>query len=399
MLKKWKLFRQIDPTVLLLSFVSFLNDIGGEMILAILPMFMMSLGATGIIVGFISGCRDSLASLLEIVSGYWADKTGKRKIWVFTGYFVGAIFKFLLAFSRVWLQILFFSSMERVGKGLRTAPRDALVADAMPQDKGRGFGVHRAFDTLGALVGSSFVLFLFWFWHLSFKSLIMIAGVIAFFALIPLASVKEPHHNPRHIHFKMGWNLLSRDSKFFLLITSLFAFANFSYMFFILKAQTCFTGELSIRLPILLYMLFNLFYATFSIPSGILSDKIGRKTLLLIGYGLFGIVTIGFALTHSLWVLAGLFALYGIVYAIVEVNQRAYISDLSYQETQATALGTLHTTTGFLALPASLIAGALWQYAGSAVTFLYASVLSVLTVVLFLLVPKKGENKYNPVNI
>lgn len=155
-------------------------------------------------------------------------------------------------------------------------------------------------------------------------------------------------------------------------------------MFFILKAQEVFTGKLSVGVPILLYILFNIFYAAFAVPFGTLSDKIGRKKVIVFGYLLFSLTSLGFAFFNSLSAFIILFALYGTVHAIIDGNQRAYVSDLSSDELRATALGTFHTTTGVAALPASLIAGILWQNIAPGITFIYGSIVSIISVILFI---------------
>ena len=373
----------ISANILLLGIVSFLNDLSSEMIMPILPMFITALGGAGLIVGLIGGLRDSISSILKVFTGYWSDKSGKRKIFVSSGYLTSALFKLFLAFSKIWQHILVFASLERIGKGLRTAPRDAIIADSMPKERGKGFGIHRAMDTSGAIAGSIVVFLLFWFFGFNFNSIILIAAILAFLSLIPLYFVKEEERKPQDINLKIGLKNLPRSLKLFILVSGMFALANFSYMFFILRAQESFAGKLSIGIPILLYILFNIFYAVFAVPFGRLSDRIGRKKVIVFGYLLFSLTSLGFAFFNSLTAFIVLFALYGMVYAIVDGNQRAYVSDLSSEELRATALGTFHTTIGLTALPGSLIAGFLWQINPS-ITFVYGAVVSIVSVVLFI---------------
>ncbi len=381
---KNKYLKGINANILLLGIVSFLNDLSSEMIMPILPMFIAALGGGGLIIGLIGGLRDSLSSILKVFAGYWSDKSGKRKIFVSSGYLISALFKLFLAFSKIWQHILVFVSLERIGKGLRTAPRDAIIADSIPpKERGKGFGVHRAMDSSGAVAGSIAVFLLFWFFGFNFKSIILVAAILAFLSLIPLYFVKEGKREPQDINLKIGLKNLPQPLKLFILVSGMFALANFSYMFFILRAQEFFTGKLSIGMPILLYILFNIFYAVFAVPFGRLSDKIGRKKVIVFGYLLFSLTSLGFAFFNSLTAFMVLFALYGMVYAIVDGNQRAYISDLASEELRATALGTFHTTIGLTALPASLIAGFLWQINPS-IAFIYGAVISIISVVLFI---------------
>jgi MFS family permease len=388
---KNKLFKGISANVLLLGIISFLNDVSSEMIMPILPMFITALGGTSIWVGLIGGVRDSVTSLLKVLGGYWSDKTGKRKRFLFFGYLSSPLTRFLLAFSQVWQHILLFSGLERIGKGIRTAPRDAIIADSMPAEKGKGFGVHRALDSLGAILGSIIVFLLFWFFSFSFKPIILVAALVASLSILPLYFVKDEKRRPQDMTLAIGLRKLSKPLKIFIFISSIFALGNFSYMFFILRAQEYFTGKLSIAMPILLYILFNIFYTIFAIPFGILADKIGRRKVILLGYFLFSLTCIGFAFFYSLIAFLLLFALYGIVYAILEGTQRAFVSDLSPKGLRGTALGTFHTIIGIASLPAGLIAGALWQGLTPQAAFLFGSIISLTSVILLGLLGKYVE--------
>jgi MFS family permease len=383
---KNRYLKGISANILLLGVVSFLNDLSSEMIVPILPMFITSLGGAGLIVGLIGGLQDSIASILKVISGYWSDRVGKRRIFVFSGYLTSAIFKLLLAFSRIWQHILLFVSFERVGKGLRTAPRDAIIADSMPEARGKGFGIHRALDTLGAIFGGTVALVLYWFLEFGFTSIIVIAAIIAFISLSPLYFVKEAKRDPQKINLHISLKKLPKPLMLFIMVATVFALANFTYMFFILKAAAAFMPLMpvkeSIALAIFLYVLFNIFYALFAIPFGTLSDRIGKRRVLISGYLLFSVTCLGFAFFDSLLAFLVLFPLYGVVYAMVEGNQRAFISDLSTEDLRATALGTFHTMIGIMTLPASLIAGVLWTITPT-LTFLFGSSVSITSVILF----------------
>ena len=371
-----------QKNILWLGLVSFFNDMSSEMIMPILPMFITSLGGGGLIVGLISGIRESVASIFKIVSGYLSDRTNKRKRFVVIGYLTSSVFKLLLGFSRLWYHILIFSGLERIGKGLRTAPRDAIIAESTSA-QGKGFGVHRALDTAGAIFGSLLVLILFWKLGLGFKSIIIFAAIIGFISLIPLYFVQETSKKKGSDRTNISFRQLPKNLRLFIIIAAIFSLANFSYMFFVLKVQSYLTGRAGIILAILLYTFFNIFYAGFAIPFGELSDRVGRKKVLIGGYVLFLIVSLGFILAKSLILYFLLFALYGITYAIIDGNQRAFVSDLSPANIKGTALGTFHAVVGFSALPSSLIAGYLWDIKPE-LTFIYGSAMSLVAIILFM---------------
>jgi MFS family permease len=348
--------------IVLLGLVSFINDTSSKIILPVLPLFIKELGGSGMAIGIISGVSDSVASLFNMFAGYWSDRAGKRKGFVFGGYFVSAIAKLLFAFASLWQHVLLLRIAERLGKGVRSAPRDALLASSTNNlNRGRGFGVHRAMDSGGAVLGTLVAFVLFWYLGMSLSQMFIIAGIIGFTSLVPLLFVKEKDNTVRCNHYRFNLQQLSPTLKKFILVTFLFALANFSYMFFVLHSQGAFQGKLSVGIPILLYALYNLAYTLFAIPAGILSDRIGRRNVLLAGYALFALVCLGFIIADSLAMYLLLFVLYGLNYALVNANERAYVSDLAEQPARGIALGSYHTATSLAALPAGLIAGLLWD--------------------------------------
>ena len=375
--------------VIILSIVSFLNDVSSEMITPILPMFLESLNATGPIIGLVGGLRESVSSILKMLCGYWSDKTGKRKIFVYAGYATSSVFKLFLGFSKTPAGAVIFSSMERVGKGLRTAARDAIIADSVdPARRGKSFGIHRGMDTGGAILGAGLAFILLQFAGLGFETTIIIAAVLGLASLIPLRFVNEPEVHRQNSKLKLSFAILPRPLKLFILVAAIFAIGNFSYMFFIMRAQHLFTGKASVTAPILLYVLFNIFYSGLAIPLGSISDRIGRQAVIIFGFAMFAVVSLGFAIFNSLPLYIILFALYGVVFAAVDGTERAFVSDLAGAESRATALGTYHTITGLAALPASLAAGFLWEHVSPVATFVFGGTTALVAVAVFLVFRK-----------
>ena len=194
---KTNYLRGAAANVLLLGAVSFFNDISSKMIVPILPLFIKELGGTALAVGLIGGFREGIASILKVVSGYWSDRTGRRKVFVTTGYLAAAAFRLMLSFSTAWQHVMVFVGLERMGKGLRNAPRDAIISDSLPAARGKGFGIHRAMDTSGAILGAIVAFLLFYVWGFSFKTIIFSASIIALLSLPPLYFVKAPRREPR----------------------------------------------------------------------------------------------------------------------------------------------------------------------------------------------------------
>jgi len=389
-----KILTGISLNIVLLSFASFLTDVSSEMILPILPFFITYLGGGGLAVGLIGGLSDSFASILKVFSGYWSDLTRKRKPFVFWGYFSSAVAKLFFPLAQSWPVLLILRPIERVGKGLRDAPRDALLADSsLPEMRGKIFGLHRAADTLGAFLGATLTLIFYWLLKFEFRVILLIAGIFAFFALVPLFFVQEKKttsSSPVSLFsfsaFRNAFSEFSPAFKNYLLAVTIFALANFTYMFFILRAKKYFLHffpeHLANIFPILLYIWFNIFYTLFSLPGGILSDKIGRKKIIVLGYVVFLFTALGFALANSTIVFIFLFATYGIAYALVESNQRAYAVDFVSAEKRGLALGILHTAISLATLPSGIVAGLLWNI-HSSLPFLYASILSLFSVLIF----------------
>jgi len=378
-----------SKNILLLGFVSLLNDISSEIIQPVLPIFIASLGGGSLAVGLIGGISDGLPSLFKVLAGYWSDRLGKRKPLVVAGYALSALGKLFLPVAATWQQVFLLKTLERSGKGVRSAPRDAMISEsADKRNRGRGFGLHRAMDSTGAVIGS-ILAYLLWQGGMSYSSIFMVAGVLSVVALLPFYRVTESFRAP-NCEVRLKLSGLSTELRSFLLIASLFALGNFSYMFFILRAQGLFSGARAVAAPLLLYALFNLVYALLAMPIGIWSDRVGRKGVLALGYALFALTALGFAAVTSLAGLIALFALLGLVYALVDGSERAYVSDLSPGSLRGSSLGLYYGAIGVAAIISSLAAGALWAWWGAEATFIFGAGAAALAA-MALLGMKKTE--------
>jgi MFS family permease len=383
--------KKLSPNILLLGLVSFLADTSTHMIKPILPAFITALGGGGLAVGAIGGLTDAVSSLLKVFAGYWSDRMRRCKPFVFVGYLTSGFFKLLFPLSTMWQHMMLLMPLERTGKGLREAPRDAIIAASIEKgSRGRGFGFHRAMDTAGSVLGSllAFIFIGHFAWPL--RAVLVISALVAFGSVIPVLAIKEP--SLAHLHpktFRPGLRGLPGPFYRFLAVVTLFGLGNFSYMFLILRARQFFQPALSIIMPILLYILINVIYAALSLPSGILSDKIGRKKVLLLGYAVFTLTCLGLAFVNGWSGLIVLFALYGAFRALTDGAQRALAVDLVSADIRGTALGVFHTAIGLAALPASLVAGALWQLAPRW-TFLYGGSLGLMATGLLFVLSLRG---------
>jgi len=380
--------RKISKNVKFLGTTSLFTDFASEMIFPILPIFLtVTLGAPVAIVGLIEGLAESTASILKTFSGFISDKLRMRKALVIKGYTLSALTKPILALSVIWPHVLIARFLDRVGKGIREAPRDALIAASNSHERGRFFGFHRALDTSGAMLGNlAAFLLLSKFVAADFRTIFWIALIPALLSVFFLFPVKESRPRKVKEKIKFSFKPFSKRYKKFVAIATLFYLGNFSYAFFILKAADL--GVIIAFIP-LVYLAYNVFYAAFSYPVGVLSDKIGRRNVLASGYFAFFILTTLFAFTTQQYFVWLLFPLYGIYKAITDGVSRAFAADLSPGRLKATGLGLYQTSIGLAILPASLIAGFLWDIVGSQATFLFASALSLLATILLLTLIKK----------
>jgi len=380
----------ISKNVFVLGLVSFFNDVASEMIYPLVPIFLTSvLGAPVAIVGLIEGIAESTASVLKVVSGWLSDKFQKRKPFVVAGYSFSAISKILLSLAFSWPFVLIARFIDRFGKGTRTSARDALIVESSDTlTRGKSFGFHRALDTLGAVVGPLIALLAIHFLDNNFRLIFFLAFMPACIGILLLLFFvkerkKEANSSPA---LRFNWRNLNPSFKIFLLISFIFALGNSSDAFLILRAQNL---GLSVISVVLAYVLFNFTYAIFSMPAGIIADKIGPKKVLLDGFLLFSAVYLLFGLAPSSPFLWFLFPIYGIYMALTEGVGKAYISNLVPQEKTGTAFGVYQTTVGLCIFFASLIAGLLWTYIGVSAPFIFGSIMAVISAFLFVVLEKR----------
>ncbi len=372
----------ITLNVIILGFVSLFTDLSSQMVFPLIPLFLTNvLGAGGAVVGLVEGAAETTASLLKVFSGYWSDKIEKRKPFVLIGYGISSLMKPLFAFSYIWQSVLGIRIAERVGKGIRDAPRDVIVANSCDENvRGKAYGIHRFMDGIGSIFGAVLAFLLLPLF--GFRKVFLLAFIPSIIAVLLILFVKEKKH--KHIESKsleVSFKSLTPQLKYFICIATIFALGNFGYAFLLLRAINL---GLESQTAILLYIIYYISYSIFIIPAGMFSDKIGRKRVILMGYGLFGLTSLGLIFVSSLSQIISLFISYGIFYAMIDGVQRAFVVDLSPPSIKGTALGTFHTSTGLAALPAGLIAGLLWDKICPETTFIFGFVISITAITLFL---------------
>jgi MFS family permease len=393
----------VSRNVFFLGWVSLLTDVSSEMIFTVMPLFLLNVLKVGTpIIGLIEGIAEGTASLLKLVSGWLSDRLGQRKSLAVFGYGLSTLAKPFLYIASSWGVVLAVRFSDRVGKGIRSAPRDALVADSTsPNEMGRSFGFHRAMDTMGAVLGLSLAALIVYLverggleltWH-AFRTLV-IAGigpaVLAVLMLLLFVREKKRAAQPKSGDPTAGQAICEGPAKtapdgrfkLFLVIMVLFTLGNSSDAFLILRAQNL---GFSVVGLLVLFVAFNLVYALAAMPAGMASDKLGRKRVIVVGWAIYALSYLGLALASATWQVWLLFALYGLYYGISEGVCRAFVCDLVPVEKRGTAYGWYHTAVGISLLPASVIAGWLWHLIGPSATFYFGAGMAGAAVLGFLL--------------
>jgi MFS family permease len=393
-------WQSLPRNVWVVTLTSFLTDVSSEMVFTILPLYLSNvLGVGTNVIGLIEGVADCTASLLKLASGWLSDRIGRRKWLAVAGYAISTAAKPLLLLASSWAWILAVRFMERVGKGVRTAPRDALVADSTREnERGLAFGIHRAGDTAGAVVGLLIALAVVWAHQRDlvkltspvFFSVVVLSIPPAVLAVLALALAGRDTPHPRASRDRPGLGLglgsLPRRFRSFLLVMIVFTLGNSSDAFIVLRAQAAglpLVGVLGMLIS------FNLVYALASAPAGALSDRVGRRRLIVGGWMVYGVLYLGFARVNAGWQAWALMTLYGLYYALTEGVAKAHIADLVPSDLRGRAYGVFNAAVGLTSLPASLIAGILWQGLGPwqgfgpAAPFLFGAAMSLLAIGLW----------------
>lgn len=360
--------------VRLLSLTSLLADISGEMLMAVLPFLLVAQGATGLAVGLVGATSEATGHIMKAVGGRWGDRIRRKRALVASGYLIAALSRFGIALAATWPASLFWRSTDRVGKGIRTAPRDALLSAAVPKEEhSRAFGYHRAADTGGAVLGVVGALALLGWGHLSAARVVLAAAIVGLVAVVPLLALKEPDTRPAE-----GWTPQTSRPRAgfipFVAIAGLFSAGQVSYLFFLLRAGS----ESGILAAVAWYLLFNVVYAAAAYPFGLLGDAWGKSRVFLVGTLLMALASLLFVPAPTPLLLGAGFVCMGLAFAATEGTGRAIAAGLAGSKA-STHLGTYHAAIGLSALAGGAAAGYVWDAAGPAILFLAGSAAVLLS--------------------
>ena len=392
-----KKFFGLGRNIYISGLVSFFMDISSEMIYPLVPLFLANvLGVSKSAIGLIEGVAESTASILKVFSGYLSDRIGNRKWLMVAGYGLSTLTRPIVALATTWHHVFAFRFFDRFGKGIRGAPRDALIAESTEKEfLGRAFSFHRSLDTMGAVVGPALAFFLLGISSNDYRTvfwLSIIPGIIAvlliiFFITETSKPATELSQRPKFTLKHFDWRF-----KFFVIIAAIFALGNSSDVFLILRAEE--KGVPAVMIPVV-YLLFNLVYSMSAIPAGIAADRFGKKRVILTGFVLFALLYYGFAVAADATAIWILFGFYGVFMGLTEGIQKAFLATIIPQQFKATAFGVYNTIVGIAMLPASLIGGWLWDHVSPSATFYFGAItasLSAILFIIFIVVIRKPRN-------
>lgn len=384
-MSKEKTYFGFGRNVFFTGLVSFFMDVSSEMIYPIVPLFLAGvLGVNMSMIGLIEGIAESTASLLKVFSGWLSDKTRQRKNLMLAGYAISTLSRPVMAMAGAWQQVLSARVIDRTGKGVRTAPRDAIIAEATQTTHlGRAFSFHRAMDTLGAVAGPAITFSLLGFFNNDYRKIFwlsMVPGVIAVIVIVLFIEEKKNRPKSEAERPKLSFHQFDWKVKFFIVIAALFALGNSSDAFLILRAKQ--VGIPVATIPVV-YLVFNLVYSLSAFPAGMAADRFGRKKIILLGFVLFAGLYYGFAVAKAASTIWLLFGLYGLFMGFTEGVQKAFLATIIPPDFKATAFGIYAAAVGLAMLPASLIAGWLWDHVAPAATFYFGAATASLAAILF----------------
>ena len=380
--EKKKIFG-LEKNAFFTGLTSFFTDTSTKMVYSVMPLFLLSIGASKTTISLIEGIAESTASLLKAISGYWSDKIGKNKPFMIIGYGITAIITPLYALARIPIQILFFRFFERIGKGLRAAPRDSLISGSIKKNEaGKTFGFQKAMDNSGAIVGPLIAFLLLSIFPLNYSYIFLLATIPAILGVLTIIIfIKEAKAEKKETTNKISLKLLPKKFYFFLIIIFVFTLGNSADALLLVKTSE--TGIDKSYIPFV-YMIFNTVSVLLAIPIGKLSDRIGREKLIILGFIVYAIVYYFFGRFNSINVFIFLFMLYGFYSALTDGSQKAMISDIVSKDLKGTGFGIYHAVLGITLLPASLIAGLLYDKVNSNAPFYFGSIMALIATILMI---------------
>ncbi|AGY53769.1 putative MFS-type transporter [Bacteroidales bacterium CF] len=394
-MKREKIFG-LEKNAFYTGLTSFFTDTSTKMVYSVMPLFLLSIGASKTTISLIEGIAESTASLLKAISGYWSDKIGKNKPFMIIGYGITAIITPLYALARIPIQILFFRFFERIGKGLRAAPRDSLISGSIKKNEaGKTFGFQKAMDNSGAIVGPLIAFILLSFFPLNYTNIFLLATIPAILGVLTIVIfIKEAKAEKKETTNKISLKQLPKKFYFFLIIIFVFTLGNSADALLLVKTSE--TGIDKSYIPFM-YMIFNTVSVLLAIPIGKLSDRIGREKLIILGFLVYAIVYYFFGRFNSINVFIFLFMLYGFYSALTDGSQKAMVSDIVSKDLKGTGFGIYHAVLGITLLPASLIAGLLYDKVNSNAPFYFGSVMALIATVLMIIftILDKKKRKIN----
>lgn len=385
--------KYITRTIWILSLVSLFTDTASEMLYPIMPIYLKEIGFSVLLIGILEGIAEATAGLSKGYFGIRSDLSGKRVPFVQAGYAFSAISKPMMAVFTFPLWIFFARTIDRFGKGIRTGARDAILSDeATPQTKGKVFGFHRSMDTFGAVLGPSLALVYLYYYPQDYKTLFFIAfipGLLAVISSFGLKDNSKPQQSSKvrtpFFSFLKYWKTSTPQYRKLVIGLLIFTLFNSSDVFLLLQAKQ---SGMDDTMVIGVYIFYNLIYALFAFPIGILADKIGLKTIFVTGLSLFAVVYFGMSVNTNQYLFFGLFFLYGIYASATEGISKAWISNITDKRDTATAIGTFTGLQSICTMLASSITGLIWYSLGAKVAFMLTAGVTVIVIIYFLTVPK-----------